>query len=230
MHHSMLRDGTFGKSCGSLYQCLDGIDFATDLIHARTEHGTTNLNHVLIAVQGGVNADAVLIHQLERAHVEFANAEYGVACTCLTIHADGFGIGVASETASIAQKGSGTLGLLHLVEHGALHLTRDIHQSLVGTDGDDVIVLQTYIARELAVQQEVVDIDIRQQLAITVNLDITQCTYIVRTACHIQGIIDGGKGRHRIGARHFDLTHDADGDGTSLSQCQFNLRTLIAGT
>ena len=76
MHHGMLRDGIFGNTCCSLYQCLDSIDFATYLIHARTEYCTTNFYHILITVQCGVDADTVFIHQLKLAHIEFANAEY----------------------------------------------------------------------------------------------------------------------------------------------------------
>ena len=62
-----------------------------------------------------------------------------------------------------------------------------------------------------------------------IHLDVTQRTDIVGTASHIKGVVDGGKGRHGIGARYLHLTHDADGDAC-LSQCQVNLRTLIAWT
>ena len=109
-------------------------------------------------------------------------------------------------------------------------LTGDVHQGLVGADGDDIVVLQTDIAGELAVEQEVVDVDIRQQSAVAEHLDITQRTDVVGTACHVEGVIDGGKGRHGIGSRHFHLTHHADGDGAGLSEGQLDLGVLKAGT
>ena len=62
MHHGMLRNGILSNAGCRFYQCLDGVDFAAYLIHARTKHGTSDFNHVLIAVQRGVNADAVFVH------------------------------------------------------------------------------------------------------------------------------------------------------------------------
>ena len=103
VHHSMLRDGSLGQSGCSLNQRFDGADVATNLIHAWTEHGAFDLHHVLIAVQRRVNADGVFVHQFELAHVEFAHTEYGVPIACLTVNADGFGIGIAGESASIAE-------------------------------------------------------------------------------------------------------------------------------
>ena len=213
----MLANGTLGQSGSGLNQGLDAADAAAQLVHAGTEHGTLDLYHVLVAHQRGVDADGVLVHDLERAHVELADAEHRVAVAGLAVDADGLRVGVARESAGIAQQRGCRFRLLHLVEHRALHLTRDVDQRLVGTDRDDVVVLQAHIARQLAVQQEVIHVDVRQQTAIAVYLDITQRSNLVGTASHIQGIVDAGKGRHGIGARHLHLADDADGDGARLT-------------
>ena len=114
--------------------------------------------------------------------------------SCLTIDADGFGISVASESACIAQQGGCTLRLLHLVEHRTFYFTRDVDQCLVGADGDDVVVLQSHVTAQLTIQQEVIDVDIAQQLAMTKNLHVAQRTNVVGATCHVEGVVDGGKG------------------------------------
>ena len=160
VHDGMLADGSLGESCSGLYQCLDGVDIASYLIHARAEHGTLDFHHVLIAGEGRVDADRVLIHQFEAVQVELTDTEHAVFVACLTIDADSLRVGVTCESSGIPQQGGSALRLLHFVEHRALHLTRDDHQSLVGTHCDDVVVLQTDVASQLAIQQEVIDVDI----------------------------------------------------------------------
>ena len=68
------------------------------------------------------------------------------------MHADGLRIGIARKTAGIAQQRSSALGFLHLVEHWALDLSGNVHQSFIGPYGHDIIVLQTHVARQLAVE------------------------------------------------------------------------------
>ena len=76
VHHGMLADGFLGQSSGCLNQRLDGADVTTYLVHARTEDGTDDLNHVLIAHDGGIHGDRVLIHQAEVVGVKFSHVEY----------------------------------------------------------------------------------------------------------------------------------------------------------
>ena len=155
----MLADSLLCQSACSLNECLDGADVSTGLVHAGTEDGTNNLRHVLIAYDSGIDSDGVLVHQSEIVHIELADVEHRVLCACLAVDADGLSVGIASETAGIAEQGGGALVLLHLIEHGALHLTGNAYQRFVRTYGDDVVVLQTDITCQLAIQQEGIDVD-----------------------------------------------------------------------
>ena len=118
--------------------------------------------------------------------------------------------------------------VFHLIEHGALHLAGDVDKCLVGTDGDDVVILQADVAAELTVEQEVVDVDAGDELTATVDLDVAQCTDVVGTTSHVEGIVNGGEGRHGVSTGNFDFADDADSDGTRLAEGQVNLGTLIA--
>ena len=66
--------------------------------------------------------------------------------------ADGLCIGIARKTASISEQGSGTFCLFHLIEHGTLDFTGDIHQSLIWSYGNDIVVLQSDITSQFAIE------------------------------------------------------------------------------
>ena len=102
MHHSVVADSILSQSVGSFHKGFHRCDLSSHLIHARTENGSLNLYHVLIAVQGRVNAYRVFVHEFEIVHVELSNAEHGVLLSCLTVDANGFGIGIASKSASVS--------------------------------------------------------------------------------------------------------------------------------
>ena len=68
----------------------------------------------------------------------------------------------------------------------------------------------------MAVQQEVVHIDGREQSAATIHLNVSQRTDVVGSTSHIEGIVHGREGRKGIGAWHLHLSDDADGDCTRL--------------
>ena len=230
VHDGMLADGLLGQSAGSLDERLDGADVAARLVHARTEDGADDLHHVLIAHDGGVDRNRVLVHHLEVVHVKLADVKHRVLSAGLAVNADRLREGVAGESAGIAQQRGGALGLLHLVVHGALHLAGDAHQRLVGADGDDVVVLQADVARQLAVQQEGVDVDARNLAPATEHLHRAQRADVVGAARHVECVVDGGEGRHGVGAGHLHLAGDADGDGARLADGQLYLRALIART
>ena len=223
VHDGMLTDGILCQSVSSLDKGFDCTDLSAHLIHAWTENSALYLYRILITVQGGVYTDGVFVHQLKVVKVKLADIEHGVHLPCLTMDADSLCIGIACETSGIAKQGSGAFGLFHLVEHRTLDLTGDIHQSLIRSYGYDIIVLQTDITCQFAVEQEVVDVDIRQQTSIAIHFDISQGTDLIGTASHIERIVDGGKCRHGIGTRHLDFTDDADGDRTCLSDGKLNM-------
>ena len=83
--------------------------------------------------------------------------------------------------------------------------------------------MQADITSQLAVQQEVVNVDITDQLALAVYFHVTQRTDFVRAAGHVEGVVDSGKGRQGKCAGHLYFTHHADGDGARLAYCQVNL-------
>ena len=103
MHHSVLRDCPFFKSCCGLYQSLHGTDISADMIHTRTEHSALDLHHILIAVQRRIHTDRILVHQFEIIQVELADAEYRILLSSLTIHADSLRIGITRKSARITE-------------------------------------------------------------------------------------------------------------------------------
>ena len=139
-------------------------------------------------------------------------------------------IGVTREAAGIVNQRTDTLRGLHLVVHGALYLTCDVDQTVVGAYHDDVVVAQADIAAQLAVEDVVVDVDGANQTVVAVYLNITECTNVVRTTSHIQGMEYGGKGCQCVGARCLYLTHHVDGDGARLTYRQAYLTAAVAGS
>ena len=99
----MLRDGTLCQTCCSLYQCLNRADVFANMVHAWTEYSTFDFYHVLIAVQCGVDANGVFVHQLELAHVKLADAENRILVASLAVNADSLCISITCKTASIAE-------------------------------------------------------------------------------------------------------------------------------
>ena len=139
-------------------------------------------------------------------------------------------MGIARETTGILQQGGDTLVLTHLVEHGALDIARDTDQALVGLHLDDIVVLQADITGQATVEDVLIDIDYRDQTALTIDLDITQGTEIVGTTSHIQGMEHRGKSTQSIGAGGLHLTHHVDQDAAGVAQGQLQAAALIART
>ena len=128
MHDGVLADGLFRQTASCLNQVLYCADVSAYLIHTRAEYGSDDLHHVLVAHNGGVDGDGVFVHDLEVVHVELADVKHRVLGTGLAVYTDGLCESIAREASGITQQGGGTLGLLHLVVHGALYLTGDAHQ------------------------------------------------------------------------------------------------------
>ena len=102
----MLREGILGQSVGCLNQAADTIGIAVQVKLARTEYGTLNLNHVVVAVQNGLDGDGIAIGHLEVVHFEFVNVVDGIALTGLTHQSDGFLMGIACKSSCIPDEGS----------------------------------------------------------------------------------------------------------------------------
>ena len=114
---------------------------------------------------------------------------------CLAVQSYRFLVSIACKTTGILQKGIDALVLLHFVDHRALYLSGDGYETIVWTYYDNIVVGKTDITRQFSVQDIVVDVDNCYQLVMSVYLDVSQCTQIVGSASHVEGMEYGGEGR-----------------------------------
>ena len=105
-------------------------------------------------------------------------------------------------------------------------MTDDIHQTIIGTYLNDVVILQTDITCQATVENELIDIDYRHQPTLTIQLDVTQRTDIVSTSGTIECMEHGRQGTQSISSRHTNLTQHIDLNGACLAQCRIDFRTL----
>ena len=63
--------------------------------------------------------------------------------------------------------------------HRSLNLTGDVNQAVVRSNHDDIVVCQTHVACQLAIEDIVVDVDYRNELIISIFLNIKQSTKVV---------------------------------------------------
>ena len=139
-------------------------------------------------------------------------------------------VSTSREATGILEQGGHTLVLLHLIGHGALHITGNVDNALVRTNHDDIIVGQADITRELAIEDIVVYIDSGDLTTATEHLDVTQGTEGVHTTGHIQGMEHTGKGTEGVSTWGQHLTHHIDGDGAGLTNSHADLGTAVALT
>ena len=201
-----------------------------NLVHARTEYGTFDFHHIRITGNDGIDADRVVVGHTERGHIKLVDVIDRILCSWFSNHADWLAIGISGKTSGIVYQGAHALRLLHLVVHGALYLTCNFHQAVVGTHHDDVVVAQAHVATQLAVEDVVIDINGTYEFVVAIDLDITQRTNLAGTASHVQGMEYGREGWQRIGAGCLELTHHVNDDTTCLTYRKSNLRRTVAGT
>ena len=186
--------GFFGYAFCMLYKRAHAINVLSNVIHARTEYCSFHLNCVLVSWQNGINAHGVAVGNVETAEIKFFNVEYGIFTTCLAVHTYTLHICIACETTCIFQKRVEALIFLHLVYHWAFHLTRYSYQAVVRTNHDNIVVGKTHIACELSVENIVVYIYNCNKFVVAIHLDVSECTQIVCSACHIECMEHGCKG------------------------------------
>ena len=218
MHHGTVDERVFGDSLGMFYQTTNAIDASTQLIHAWTEDGTFHLHGVLITCQHAIHGNRVAIRDMERTHIEFLYVEHAIFLTCLSHHAHALGVSIARKTARVFQQRSYALVFLHFIVHRTLHLTRDVDHAIVGTYHNHVVIRQSHVARQLTVEDVIIDVHDGNQLTVAIYLDVSQRTQVVRSTCHIQGMEHAGKGRQRICSWRFHLSHHVDHNRTGLSK------------
>ena len=216
VHDGMGGESILGKSLSLFEQRLHAARLLAQLVHARPEHGTFHLNHVGKTGNNGVNTHRVLIGYAERCHIELSHIVDRIAGSRLPHHAHRFLVGIACKAACIVDKSTHALVLLHFIEHGTLHLSRNVDQTVVGSYGNDIVVGQTHIAFELSVQNIVIHVDRSDKLVVAEHLDISQSTYAIGTSGTIQGMEHRGKSRQCVRSGGLHLTHHIHGDGTCL--------------
>ena len=165
---------------------------------------------------------------MEARKVELLHVICRVFLSVLTVHTHGLLVSVASEAARVFQQRSDRLVGFHLVEHRTLHLTRHVHKTIVRAYNNHVVVGETHIARELSVEDIVVDVDGCYKTVVAIYLYITERTDVVCAASHVEGVEDGSESRECVGTRCLHLAHHVNNDSACLTYRQLYLRTAIA--
>ena len=142
------------------------------------------------------------------------------ALTGLAHQAHALRVRITREATGILDDLGHTLVRAHLVEHLALHMALDTNQTVVRTNHNHVVLLQTDITGQTAVQDILIDIHHGDQLATTIDLDVTQRTDIADTTSHIQGMEHSSKGTQRVSTGGLDLTHHIHHKRTGLTDRQ----------
>ena len=176
-----------------LDKLLDRIDGTIQLIESGAIYGTLHLYPILITAQDGIHSHFIAIVHPEHREVDVIHIIHLVFTTTLSDNRHGFLIGIARKAAGIFQQGAHRLVALQLIEHRALHLTGDANEGLIGIHQDDVTVLQTDIILQLALHQQVIDIQYGKHLLATHHLDGAKATDVVHAASTIECMKDRGK-------------------------------------
>ena len=137
------------------------------------------------------------------------------------------GIGVAGEAAGVVDDVLQRLARLYLVVHRALHVAFHLNQLLVRRDAHHVALLQADVARLLAAEQVIVDVDRSHAFAVAEHLYVAQRTDVVDAAGVVEGVEDRGKGREGESSRRGHLAHDVHLYGAHLPQLQRSVGTRV---
>ena len=218
MHHGAVEEGIFRHALGSLNQRAHGGDVSAQLIHTPAEHCTLQLHRVFVAIHDRIDRHGVAVGNVEGVHLELAHVEHGILPSGLAEHAHRLLVGVARESAGIFEQRAHALVFLHFVEHRALHLSCDVHHAVVGLHDDEIIVGQADVARLLAVEDIVIDIDRRYEFVVAIDLDVAQRSDVADALGHVERVEHGGEGGQRDGARRIHLAHHVHGDGARVAQ------------
>ncbi len=227
VHHGARSESILAQSSGSLQQGTYALYVASQLILTSMHHGTSHLHHILEACHHAIHIDAITIAQRETPHLELVNGVHAVLCASLARQTNVAGIGIASEATGILQHLLHALAGLHLVEHGALHLAAYTNQRLVGSHKNHIVVLQTHIARRIAVQQIVVNVKCTNLATLPENSDVAQRAHIADAAGVVQSVESAAQAAKRVGARHSHLAQHMHLYAAVLAQREAYLAVLI---
>ncbi len=230
VHHGTCSERLLAQSLCILDECAHAVYVVAHLVHAGTEHGTFYLHHVREARQHRVYTQRVFIGKVERTHVKLVDVVYRIFLARLAYKAHRLAVGVARKSSCIFKYCRHALVLAHLVEHGALHLARDVYKAVVRTDNYHVVVGKAHVAGQFPVKDVVVYVDHRHEAVVSVYLYVTQRTQLVCASSHVKCMENGGECRQRVCARRLYLAHYVHHYGACLPYGQLYLRTAVPCT
>ena len=228
MEYSMYWESIFSQTTCAFNQRTNGTVRSTPIVHTRMEDCTFDLHSVCITFKNRVNSHRIAIHQFETTQVKLRNIMGRIMLARDTINLYAFLICLSIEASSILKQCSQTLTFAHFISHRTFYLTNNIHKTVIRTHYNHIIICQTDITRQIAIQDIIIHVDHCQLASTSVNLNTAECTHARDTASHIERMEHGREGRKRIGAWGCYLTHHIDHDGTGLTDSHLDVWTLIA--
>ncbi len=103
-------------------------------------------------------------------------------------------------------------GFFHFIYGGTPDVARDGHLGADGGDEDDVLGHEANVLGLVALHEEVVEVEVGDDLAAALDLDVPHGAAIVGTARDEQGVDQGGEGGDGVAAGFSGVTHDIDLD------------------
>lgn len=102
-HHGTTAHRLFRQSAGHLYEGAHAVDLLTKAIHAGTENGTLDLDHILEAVDDGIDNDGVAILDLEIGEFKLLDIIDALQVFALTEHTEELFEGIARKATTVFQ-------------------------------------------------------------------------------------------------------------------------------
>ena len=221
-------DSPFGErilpqSVSRLNECFECIDRAVDLVFSRIHHRSVEFRHVGIALEHAIDIHRVTVLHGKASHIELINVVDGIFRPTLSYEPHILAIGIAGKSSGIVDGHGDALVLPHFIEHRSLHLSTQTNERFIGTHLNHVVVLQAYVACEVSIEDEVVEVDGRNLSAVAQHLDVAHGSNVADTASCIECVESGGKGAERISSRHLHLTHHLHLNASGLTHREADL-------
>ena len=188
VHHGTLLVGVLPQAVGGLNQFLDALYVVAELKLACMVDGAAHLHHVAVLHHHAVHIDFIAVLDDKSAHVKLSDGVYAPFVAGFARQSYVLGVGIAGVAAGKPEQLLHALIVAHLIVHGALHLAVHLHQAVVGAHHDDVLVLQSYVAGAVAVDEVVINVHGGQHAVVAIDLDVAQRTYVVDAAGGVEGV------------------------------------------
>ena len=208
MNNNMFWVCVFCKSLCSNNQLANSVyPILAQLIHSWTKDSALHLNHVLISVEHRINAQHITIHKFGSVHNIFANSIYLTSCTVISLQAQLLFIGIVCKPTSIIKNSCHIISFAHFISHWSFHSTSYLYKTIERTNNNHIIILQTYISCQSTIHDILVNINHTHLSAVAINLNVTECSKIIYTTCHIQCMKNSSKSTQSVCSRYLNFTH-----------------------